>query len=170
MSGASIRPAVADDVVALGPIEVAAGRRFLEVGMPEVAGDDPPDDDIYAEAVADGRIWVAEVDGAVVGYAWAIDLDGQPHLEQLSVRPEHNGSGLGSALIDAVADWARARGGTSLTLSTFAELPFNAPFYARRGFEVVPAGAHGERFEALRRHEAELGLDVDARVVMRRPL
>jgi GNAT superfamily N-acetyltransferase len=165
-----IRPAAAADVPKLGPIEVAAGQRFLEVGLPEVAGDDPPGDDAYAEAVADHRIWVAEVAGEVVGYAWAIDLDGQPHLEQLSVRPEHNGTGLGSALIDVVADWARRLGAASLTLSTFAEVAFNGPFYARRGFVVVPTQQHGDRFEALRRHEAELGLDVDARVIMRREL
>lgn len=137
--------------------------------MPDVAADDPPDAATYRAAVDDGRIWVAD-DGTIVGYAWAIDLDGQPHLEQLSVLPDRNGRGVGTALIEAVVGWARRRGGESLTLSTFRDVPFNGPFYERRGFVTVPDGELGERFEALRRHEAELGLDVDARVIMRRRL
>lgn len=165
-----VRPAVAADIGSLGPIEVAAGRRFLEVGMASVAADDPPDDATYADAVADGRVWVAELDGRVVGYAWAIDLDGQPHLEQLSVLPDLNGQGLGTALIDVVCRWAERRGARSLTLSTFRDVPFNGPFYRGRGFEDVPATEYGDRFVDLRNHEAELGLDVDARVIMRRPL
>jgi len=36
-----IRPAEPDDLDQLGPIEIAAGRQFAAIGMPEIA-DDPP--------------------------------------------------------------------------------------------------------------------------------
>jgi len=38
---------------------------------------------------------VAEDKGEVVGYALALDLDGQPHLEQVSVLPDQAGRGVG---------------------------------------------------------------------------
>lgn len=37
----SVRPSRVDDGPALQAIEIAAGKRFAEVGMPEIAGDDP---------------------------------------------------------------------------------------------------------------------------------
>jgi GNAT superfamily N-acetyltransferase len=171
-AGVVVRPARSDDLAALANIEVAAGSRYREVGMHDVADDEPPPDTEYWAAMDAGLLWVAEVEaeGRTVGYAWAVDLDGQPHLEQLSVLPEVEGHGIGSALLEVVARWAAGTGAGSLTLSTFREVPWNSPWYARRGFEVLPAVGLDSRLLAVRHHEAERGLDVDARVVMRRTL
>ena len=38
------------------------------------------------------------------------------------------------ALIEHVAGWARAHGSPALTLTTFTEVPWNAPYYERLGF------------------------------------
>ncbi|MBD8045257.1 hypothetical protein H9638_15710 [Arthrobacter sp. Sa2BUA2] len=43
-----------------------------------------------------------------------------------------------------------------MTLCTFLDVPFNAPFYRSCGFEVIEP--HGKP-AALRRREAECGLD-----------
>ena len=168
----TVRLATPADVDLLAPIEVAAGARFREVGMADVADDDPPPRAQYEEAVRRGHLWVAELDGAVVGYAWGVLLDGQHHLEQVSVLPGASGAGVGTALVEQVASWARTDGGSSLTLSTFSDVPWNGPWYARRGFAPVPDDevATSPRWQALRRHEREAGLDVDARIVMRRAL
>lgn len=165
-----IRAAVADDVALLGPIEVAAGERFREIGMDDIADDDPPPADVLAAAVDDGRVWVAEVDGEVVGYAWALDLDGQAHLEQVSVVPAHSGTGLGRALVDTVAEWANAIGSPSLTLSTFRDVPWNAPLYAHLGFVPLEGAELDAALLAVVAEEAAHGLDVSRRVVMARPL
>jgi GNAT superfamily N-acetyltransferase len=185
----SVRLAAPLDVSRLAPIEVAAGARFRDVGMDAVADDPPPPPEVYAEAIRLGHLWGAELDPPVegvdvrVGYAWALVLDadgrstagrrddppGQHHLEQISVVPEAGGLGVGAALMATVIGWARDDGGESLTLSTFRDLRFNAPWYARFGFDVVPAGEveSDPRWRELRRHEAAAGLDVEARVVMR---
>ena len=101
-----------------------------------------------------------------VGYARLEPLDGQVHLEQLSVHPRAAGAGLGRALVMASLAWARQQGYTSMTLCTFAAVPFNAPFYASCGFEPVPRPV-GE-LHALREHEKHLGLDeLGERMAMR---
>lgn len=162
-----VRPATSADLPLLADVEVSAGRLFLDVGMPEIADDDPPTIAELQDAVA---LLVAVDDaGGVVGYA-RIELVGdRPHLEQISVVPERGGSGVGTALLEAVVDWARRFGASELTLTTFRDVPFNAPLYAKRGFTEVPPEDWTPEMQALVAAEAEHGLDPATRVVMRRP-
>lgn len=176
-----VRPARHDDVAGLAAIEVAAGERFRDVGMDDIADDEPLAEKVLLAACDDGRLWVAELDGEVVGYALGVVLRpgssdapvpeaepvAQHHLEQVSVVPAAGGRGVGSALVQAVAAWAWAGGGTSLTLSTFRDLPWNGPWYGRLGFEVVPDDELDDLLQRVLAHEAEAGIDVSARVCMR---
>lgn len=167
-----VRAARGEDLDRLALLEVAAGDRFRDVGMDAVADDDPPDRDEYESAMANGRLWVAELGGELVGYVWARDLDGQPHLEQISVLPEVGGRGVGVALVKQVVAWAAAQGGSSLTLSTFRDVPWNGPWYRRLGFADIDVEevVTGERWRGLRAHEVELGLDIEVRTIMRLPI
>ncbi|WP_426574957.1 GNAT family N-acetyltransferase [Aquihabitans sp. McL0605] len=174
MGAVAVRLATADDVAQLPAIEAAAGEQFRTVpGLAFVADHDPSFAPEFIDvAVAQDRVWVAEVDGALVGYALGLDLGGQPHLEQVSVLPGHQGTGIGRALIDQVSTWAAAVGGTSLTLATFHDVPWNAPFYAHLGFVPIPEDevlADADLL-AVRADEGTHGLDPDTRVFMRRPV
>ncbi len=94
------------------------------------------------------------------------EVDGQAHLEQLSVRPDFARQGIGRALIHAATAWAGECGYHAMTLTTFVDVPFNAPFYASCGFAVY--GSPGPELLRRRDHERELGLDsLGERVVMR---
>ena len=150
--------------------EIAAGERFREVGMPDIADADPFGDDELREFVAADRAWVAVDDGEVIGYAVAMVVDGAGHLEQLSVVPAHQGRGVGRALVETVVDWARADGCTAVTLTTFRDVPFNRPLYEHLGFEVLPPDEWGPELTALVADEASMGLDPTIRVCMRRLL
>ena len=162
----SVRRAIPDDLSLLPAIEVAAGALFREIGLDAIADDDPPTVD---ELMAAEALWVAEVDGAVVGYARAELVGGQAHLEQLSVHPDHGGRGLGTALIETVVTWACDRGDAAVTLTTFRAVSFNAPLYTKRGFAEVPEADWSAAIRALVAAEAAHGLDPTTRVVMRRP-
>jgi GNAT superfamily N-acetyltransferase len=162
-----VRPGVVGDVPALQAVERAAGERFRSVGMDAVADDDPPIVEVLERAARQRRLWVAELDGTPVGYAMADEVGGGPHLEQISVVPSAGGHGVGGALLEAVVSWAEGVGG-DLTLSTFRDVRWNAPWYERFGFEVVPDAELTDELREVRHHEAELGLDVEARVIMRR--
>jgi GNAT superfamily N-acetyltransferase len=134
--------------------------------MSEVADDEPYTVD---ELTAADLVLVAKDDGdGPVVYAIVSIVDGHAHLDQLSVTPEQGGRGIGTALIDAVVEWARTRGDAEVTLTTFRDVPFNAPLYARRGFAVLEVDEWTDELQALVAREAAHGLDVTARVVMRR--
>ncbi|MGW4478990.1 GNAT family N-acetyltransferase [Rhodococcus triatomae] len=164
-----IRPATAADLTYLPEIELAAGEPFRALGMTAVADDDPPTRDELDLVLQAGRLWVAAVSGtAPVGYAIADLVDGCAHVEQVSVDPRWAGRRLGAALIDAIEDWARALPCDWLTLTTFADVPWNAPYYRRLGFEPVPDRDVGPELRAVRAREAAHGLDAWPRIAMRR--
>lgn len=159
------------DVAAVQAAEVAAGRRFAEVGMGAIAEDDPtPADDLLA-AAGDGRAWVATDDaGRPVGFVLAEVLDGNGHVEEVAVHPDHQGRGLATALLDQVTRWAGTCGFGAVTLTTFRDVPWNGPYYLRRGFRVLDPDEVGPELAARRAEEAERGLDPDLRVCMARPV
>jgi len=163
-----IRAARPHEYALLRAIERRAGELFREIGMPEIADDEPPSADHLASGAA---LYVATDDAdQPVGYALVDLVDGHAHLEQISVVPEHGRRGIGQALVQAVADWARARGDREVTLTTFRDVAFNAPFYARHGFVVLNDEDLTEGLRAVVAKEAADGLDTTVRVVMSRAL
>jgi GNAT superfamily N-acetyltransferase len=167
-----IRAARADDAERLRAVEVAAGARFREVGMPAIADADPmPVDGLvgYAES---GRSWVAVGDGDDVAVAYVVvhEVDGCAHVEQLSVAPEHQGRGLGRALLHRVEAWAVAHGMPALTLTTFRDVPWNRPLYEHLGFRTLAERELTPGLHTVREEEAGMGLDPSIRVCMRRAI
>ena len=61
--------------------------------------------------------------------------------------------GLGRRLVDYACERAAERGLPRVTLTTFAEVPWNAPLYLRYGFEVLPPDRLPPWLAELRRHE-----------------
>jgi GNAT superfamily N-acetyltransferase len=116
----------------------------------------------------DGHLWVARAGDQPVGFA-RVEMLGprQAHLEEVDVHPRHGRRGIGAALVRTVCAWAVRCGHAQLTLTTFRQVAFNMPFYARLGFEVVPRARLSAPLAALVREEAARGLDPAARVVMR---
>ncbi|MCM2577130.1 GNAT family N-acetyltransferase [Streptomyces meridianus] len=164
-----IRPVRSEDIPALQQIERAAGQQFDEVGMPEIAADEPFSAAEFLPYLRAGLGW-AVVDGrdVPVAYAVAEPVDGNLHVEQVSVHPDRARRGIGRALLDHVAEHAAASGMPALTLTSFADVPWNAPYYARCGFRVLGESAIGPGLRAVRRREADRGLDRWPRVCMRR--
>ncbi len=168
--GYVLRAARPADLPKLPAVEVAAGELFRSVGMDEIAGDEGPSIEDLESARADGRLWVVDHDGEPVGYVLALLLDGHAHLEQVSVHPDHGRRSLGAALVGVVVTWAEDMGAPNLTLSTFRDVAWNAPYYQRLGFEAVADDDLSPALRCVRAREADQGLDIDARVVMRLPL
>ena len=133
-----IRRPTNHDLPILRDIERAAGEAFRTIGMPEIADDEPLPLDVLAAYAAAGRAWVAaDPGGPPVAYLIADVVDANLHIEQVSVHPRAARRGIGRRLIEHAADHAREHGLTGLTLTTFAEVPWNAPYYGRCGFRVI---------------------------------
>ncbi len=166
-----IRPIRDPELPLIQDIERAAGEAFRDIGMPEIA-DDPP------LAIADlarylrlGTAWVAvDAVNEPIAYLIAEVVDGNLHIEQVTVHPEHSRRGVGRDLIDHAGRYARAHDLPALTLCTFAEVPWNAPYYARLGFTTLSAKEWTPGLSEIRRREAAHGLDRWPRVCMRRAL
>jgi len=164
-----IRPVTPVELTALQDIERAAGAGFREVGMSAIAEDEPFPVDVLEGYRSQGRAWVAVGDEErPVGYLIAEAVDGALHIEQVSVHPDFARRRIGEALLTHAAEHARAHHLTGLTLTTFAEVPWNAPYYERLGFRVLGEAELTPGLRKIRAHEAELGLDRWPRVCMRR--
>ncbi len=55
------------------------------------------------------------------------------HVDDLYVVPEARGRGVGARLVEAVRDWARAQGASSLRAGVLALNPAGRAFWARMG-------------------------------------
>jgi GNAT superfamily N-acetyltransferase len=162
-----VRPARPDDEPALREIELSAGQRFREVGLPDVADAEPASVEELARHAAEGRAWVAvDGDDRPVGYVLVEVVDGNAHVEQVSVEPECQGRGVGRALIEQVRAWAVDGGLPAITLTTFRDVPWNGPLYQHLGFRVLDEHEIGLELRAIRDHETAMGLDPAQRVCM----
>ncbi|MFJ9679109.1 GNAT family N-acetyltransferase [Streptomyces sp. NPDC101194] len=166
-----IRTARRSDLPLLQDIERAAGEPFRALGMSAIADDDPPALDLLDDYRRAGRAWVAADAGdRPVGYLIADPVEGAAHIEQVSVHPSAARRGLGSTLIDHLAEWAAGRRLEALTLTTFSHVPWNAPYYTRLGFRVLMDTELTDGLRKIRAEEAEHGLDRWPRVCMRREI
>lgn len=166
-----IRSARSEDLPALQDVERAAGDLFRDLGMEAVADDEPLSVADLAIFQEDGRAWVATGQGdKPVAYLLVQVVDGGAHIEQVSVHPDHSRQGIGRVLLDTAEIWAAGLGLSALTLTTYANVPWNAPYYQRLGFRIMTNDEIGSGLHEIRELEAERGLDRWPRVTLRRPV
>jgi len=165
----AIRSATAAEAEALVELILAAGTAFRDIGMAAVSDNEPPSPAHLAAIAARGHAWVAaDADDRPVGCILVDVVDGNAHVEEVSVHPEHAGRRLGARLVDHVEGWARTRGLPALTLTTFVEVPWNGPYYRRLGFAPIPENELTPGLARVRQQEHAAGLDVWGRTAMRR--
>lgn len=108
----------------------------------------PPDatEQKIRRALASGRdfIAVAECENRVIGYIHAVDYDvlyAPPYKDilALAVSIEHQCSGVGRALLDAVERWARESGAQGIRLVSAAARTGAHEFYKRCGYRYSKA-------------------------------
>ena len=163
-----IRQASVEELALLPAIEREAGRRFQQLDyLDDVPEDLTPKDELL-HACDHGHVWVAVTPPErVIGFAYGTAFEASFHLEEVDVLPEHGRRGVGTALIRTVVGYAQEAGFPAVTLTTFRHVPWNAPFYARLGFRVVPPSVLTPELAAAFRDEARRGLPIELRVVMR---
>ena len=166
-----IRDARADEAPVLQEIERGAAKRFGAYPEVRFCVDLPVrDEEEHRLARSQGFALVTEIASRPVGFALVVTKDGRAHILEIAIARAEQGRGLGRALIAAVESRASEVGLRELTLTTFRDVPWNAPFYARLGFEVFDVGSDRPEFTALIAEEAKLGVHAAPRVAMRKML
>ena len=155
-----IRPTLEHDIQYLPDVERSAALAFA--GWPALAWlaqADVMDCAAHRAFAAGGGSWVAENPiGQIVGFACVRRAGQALHLHEISVRQDAQGQGVGSRLLQQIIDVARCADVRELTLTTFVDVPWNAPFYARFGFEVIDEERLGERLLRMLASEHAQGL------------
>jgi ribosomal protein S18 acetylase RimI-like enzyme len=152
----TIRVGEYEDAGVLPAIERSAGLRFRSI--PELAfladGDDMPVE-THRRYIAQGTEWVAVSEtGDIVGFLAAEIVGHDLHIWEFAVRMDVQNQGIGRRLIEVACTFARQRKLESLTLTTFTNAPWNAPWYERFGFVRTQ---DDERLATLVRTESERG-------------
>jgi len=174
-----IRPAREDEAEQLRSVERIASQRFRAIGLDRLSDIEPIGKAVFEQAAREKRLLVADIltktppPGTAAGFALFGFLDKQPHILELDVLPEHAGQRVGKRLIDAVVEATAAHEDRIwITLTTFRDVPWNAPYYRRLGFEVIDDKDLGEALAACleRERKSLTARGFGARVAMRRRL
>ena len=156
------------DLPLLPAIELAAAT-LLAGHAPESVLTETTDHEVLKAAQTHGHLWVALADDVPVGFAHVEVLEPSVvHLEEVDVHPAHGRRGLGRQLVMTVCAWAASTGYQSVSLTTFRDVPWNMPFYAGLGFEVIPPALLSSTLLSVIQDETRRGLDPARRVAMRR--
>ena len=116
-------------------IELHAGDRAAIRPLFELAEDSRALLDSY---IGDGRVLVATTADGAIGHLQLVEgADGGWEVKNMAVRPEHQGRGVGRALVAAAIELIGDEPGTTLTVATAAADTGNLRFYQRMGFRML---------------------------------
>lgn len=171
----AIRSGSVSDIDTLCAIDTDASTLFTEAGLDLNL---PSDHQFF---IAERARWWRSLEsgktlvmvgsmGTPVGFAASGVRDGEPYLDQLSVRTHAMRLGLGTALLNATESVARSDGARALWLTTYSHCPWNRPFYERAGFVVVRDLECGPEMLAEVTYERRWLPLPDKRVAMRKEL
>ena len=163
-----VRLARTEEAEALPSIERSAGEAFRALpDLAALAHDEPTSVEEYLDCIAAGTVWLAQQSaGAIVGVVLAERIDDELHIWEFAVRHDLQGQGIGRRLFATVIEDARAARVKAITLTTFRDVAWNAPFYARLGFKSLAGAAIAPRLSAILEAEAARGLSSDRRCAM----
>lgn len=167
-SAVTFRFAAPHDANAIRTIEFEAGQRFASVGLAGIADASPMELAVVERKIAADEIIVAVAAGAACGFVMFEPQPTRIFIQELDVLTSYAGRRIGAALIEQVAQLARRRQLTQLILSTYRDVPWNAPYYRRLGFRDIGATELDAALIARRDAHIAQGLDESRRVFMRR--
>ncbi|NCP20220.1 MAG: GNAT family N-acetyltransferase [Erythrobacter sp.] len=161
-----IRLARAADAPHLPAIERAAGTMFARIdGLHDLPSHPALPVETLARYIARGHSLVACQLDRVVGFLVSEPFGRELHVREVDVHPDAQGKGIGAALLRGCMIDAGNSGFDALTLTTFADVPWNAPFYRRIGFVDIAPADHARLAGELEKEEAQ-GMPPGSRVAM----
>jgi ribosomal protein S18 acetylase RimI-like enzyme len=131
-----IRRAEVRDALAISATLRAAFTRFEPLYTPAGFRVATPSPEEIAERFTEGPIWIAELDGKVIGTVSAVSQGSDLYIRSMAVHPSAGGAGVGARLLDAVEAFA-VNQYRKLLLNTRPFLLEAMNLYERRGFRYA---------------------------------
>ena len=123
----------------------------------------------HKEVLETGYSWVTtDSSQACVGFLTAKVVDDDFYIGEVSVHEAHQKKGLGSKLFEAAFIKAKSLGLHAVTLTTFKDVPWNAPYYERLGFLILEPQSVPPYLETTLRNEAADGMPMESRCAMKK--
>ena len=157
--------------MALPDVERSSGEAFRQIpDLAWIADDTVTSQERHEMLIRQGTAWIAHDEEKIItGFLTAELHQDLLHIWQMSVRSDQQRKGIGHSLIRAAELWARSNQLTALTLTTFLDVPWNAPFYRSCGFEHVNPINYPMLLATLEA-ERDAGLPIEKRCAMIRQL
>jgi GNAT superfamily N-acetyltransferase len=145
MNAPHIRPATSADAIAVKQIVDDAYRVYI----PRIGKPPGPMLDDYSARIADGSVSVVEDGhGAIAGIIVLLSSADHLLLQNVAVRPVHQGQGFGRALIAFAEQQAKKLGHAEIRLYTHEKMVENIRLYTRIGFVETGRG-HQDGFDRV---------------------
>ncbi len=165
----TLRSANERDITAMQALERDASEAFLAIGYDFCVG--PVRDDWeHRKAIHDGAALIAECGEETAGFILLWPVDGNGHIIEVSVAKRFQKRGAGRMLIAAGEDWAGKANLPFMTLTTFRDVSWNAPFYRSIGYIEFDPGAEDVELARIQADEAAHGFHARPRVAMKKAL
>ena len=113
---------------------------YRDLYTPEGFAATTPTSEEVLTRMKEGPVWVALLDGSVVGTVAAVDRGEDLYVRGMAVLPRARGQRIGELLLREIKDYAAARGYRRLTLSTTPFLHRAIRLYERFGFRRSEEG------------------------------
>jgi len=157
----TLRLGTLDDLVALADIEISAASLFPRGKIPHPHESLPYD--VMREAIKNQLLFCAELKSPaekkiLVGFAACHLYEQNLHLDEISVDPDFARQGIGSLLVKHIIKESERRKCQGITLSTFSDIPWNAPFYKKFGFAELAYSETPKHVQAMLDEEKSIGL------------
>ena|ERR1700722_5034326 len=132
----NVRLALAEDLKAVQALVNAAYAPYI----PRLGRMPGPMTDDYAAAIANGLVYLIEIDGVLAGLVVLIAEPDALLLDNIAVAPAAQGQKIGRRLMEFAEEMAKQRGLACLRLYTNVLMTENIGWYARLGFRETHRG------------------------------
>lgn len=164
----TIRLAIVADIPQIIAVERSAAQIYRHTPtLSFIADGDVMSEQQHRAFIAEQSEWVAEnVAGEVVGFIAVRSHETDWNIAELSVSEHWQRRGIGKQLMDVVIAQAMHHGIHRLTLTTFVDVPWNARYYQRLGFNAISSDRLTPALKNILAHEAAAGISAENRCAM----
>lgn len=167
-AGAVLRLTQESDIALLPAIERSAAQAFRQIpSLAWLADSEVISVARHHDYLETEHSLLAEAAGQPIGFILTEPLDDALFIVEVAVHQNWQHQGIGRMLLKQVIEGAQQMGYPAVTLTTFREVPWNAPFYIRLGFTMLDELTLPAGLAAKREQETRHGLPPESRCAMR---